>query len=186
MKYKNEKFIFSRIKSQDKDAFAAAYDMYVEQIYRFIYFKIGNKEEAEDLTSSVFLKTWNYIKDSEIKEKTLKALIYKIARNAIIDEYRKKALRDDISLEQNENVQEIVDDKQDIASRIDVGIEKEKIILKLNALKDDYRELIILRYIEDLSISEIAQIQSKTKGAVRVEAHRALKALKSLFIDENK
>ena len=186
MKYKNEKFIFFRIKNRDKDAFAAAYDMYVEQIYRFIYFKIGNKkEEAEDLTSSVFLKTWNYIKDTEIKEKTLKALIYKIARNAIIDEYRKKALRDDVSLDQSENAQNIADDRQDIIGDIDINLDKDKIILKLNALKDDYRELIILRYIEDLSISEIAQIQGKTKGAVRVEAHRALRALKNLFEEKN-
>lgn len=185
MTSKNEKNILFRLKKKDKDAFAEVYDLYVDQIYRFIYFKIGSKEEAEDLTSAVFLKTWNYIRVSEVEETTLKALIYKIARNIIIDQYRKKSLRDEVPItDENENFINIKDDRQNLSEQFDQAIEKEAVLAKLSELKDEYREMIVLRYIEDLSIGEIAEIQGKKRGTVRVEAHRALRALKNLFGSE--
>ena len=83
---KQDKNIFAKLKKGDKDAFINAYDLYADPIYRFIYFKISNSEEAQDLTSAVFLKAWNYIQENSLKDyKTLKALFYKIARTSIID-----------------------------------------------------------------------------------------------------
>src|SRR3989338_7108037 len=95
-----EKILFYKIKKNDKQAFVKAYDLYIDQLYRFIYFKVGSREEAEDLCSAVFLKTWNYILENSLKErKTLKALLYKIARNLIIDHYRKNKDRKTVSLD---------------------------------------------------------------------------------------
>src|SRR3989338_11153519 len=94
-----EKILFYKIKKNERQAFIKAYDLYIDQLYRFIYFKVGSKEEAEDLCSAVFLKAWNYILEkSLIEEKSLKALLYKIARNSIIDYYRKNKDKESISL----------------------------------------------------------------------------------------
>lgn len=87
-------------KHKDKQAFIEAYDLYIEQIFRFIYFKVGNREEAEDIASMVFLKCWNYVYEGNLGDyHTLKSLLYKIARNTIIDHYRKNQNRKSVSLD---------------------------------------------------------------------------------------
>ena len=73
-----DKILYSRLKQKDKEAFIKAYDIYTDNIYRFIYFKVRGKEEAEDLTSQVFLKTWDYIQNNTLDQKTLKSLLYKM------------------------------------------------------------------------------------------------------------
>jgi RNA polymerase sigma-70 factor (ECF subfamily) len=165
-----------------------AYDLYVDHIYRFIYFKVSNKETAEDFSSAVFLKTWNYLQDGNFLEcKTLKALLYKIARNLIIDHYRKASSQQNISLEEStgDYGPEIVDDNQDIARQADVSISITRIEKKLAELKDEYREVLVMRYVDELSISEMAKILDKPKGNVRVLIHRATNALKDLVnLDE--
>ena len=180
-----ETILFSRIKGKDKKAFVRAYDLYVDQIYRFIFFKVSSKEEAEDLASVVFLKAWNYIQENQISDyKTLKALFYKIARTTIIDHYRKKSSeQNDIKIDSSnpERRIDIEDDKQNIHQKMEVASDMEIVEKKLLELKDEYREVIVLRFIEEFSISEIAKILDKSKGNVRVLIYRALKALRGLL-----
>jgi RNA polymerase sigma-70 factor, ECF subfamily len=181
-----DKAIYSRLVQKDKDAFIKAYDLYIDDIYRFVFFKINNQEEAEDITSLVFLRCWEYIQNNSIKDyKTLKALFYKVARNLIIDHYRKKSSRQSIVKEEDISAIDIVDETQNpqikFENEYDLQIVKDKIFL----LKDEYREVIILNYINDLSISEIAQIMDKSKGNVRILLFRALKALRDLVKNKN-
>ncbi|NCO80050.1 sigma-70 family RNA polymerase sigma factor, partial [Candidatus Falkowbacteria bacterium] len=154
-----EKILYSRIKNKDRQAFVKAYDLYVDQIYRFIYFKVGNKEEAEDLSSAVFLKIWSYLQENNIIDsKTLRPLLYKIARNIIIDHYRKINQRENVSLDKTMEQGGLIDVKQDIAQRAEVMSDLMVIETKLPELKEEYREVIIMRYINELSIKEIAEI----------------------------
>src|SRR3989339_293021 len=130
----NDKTLYFRMKQKDKEAFISAYDSYLNDIYRFIYFKVGNREEAEDLTSSVFLKTWNYIQDNNLKSyKTLKALLYRIARNAVIDHYRQKSKRQDISY--------------DAELGFDVEDEKQDNLQKMEMIDSFAQKLSLLRYV---------------------------------------
>ncbi len=175
-----EKILLARLKNKDKEAFIRAYDLYLNQIYRFIYFKVGDKEEAQDLTSAVFLKAWNYIQNNNLKdEKSLRALFYKIARNSVIDYYRENSSK--YSLASIENETEISDEKKNVIEEIDVAIDFSLVEKKLSELKDEYREIIILRYIEEMSVTEIAEILNKTKGNIRILCFRALKALQDLM-----
>jgi len=81
----SENFLYTKIKQKDKESFMKAYDLYVDDIYRFISFKVKTKEEAEDISSQVFLKVWNHIRENSVKEfKTLRALLYTTARNTVI------------------------------------------------------------------------------------------------------
>jgi len=180
-----EKLLFAKLKSKDKQAFTEAYDLYIDKIYRFVYFKISDPVEAEDLTSSVFLKTWNYVQQNSITdEKTLPALLYKIARNSVIDYYRKLSNENQISIEgENEGV-DIEDSKQDLKKKFELDSDMENLREKLNQLKDEYREIIVLKYVDELSNTEIAEILGKSKGNVRILSFRALNALKELMGEE--
>lgn len=166
--------------SKEKEIFVEAYDQYTDQIYRFIYFKVGSTEEAQDLTSAVFLKTWDYLQRNKVRPKTLKALIYRIARNAVIDFYRERSSsKESFTLVENENI--ISDDKQDLSKQLEIKSDLVLVEKKLLELKDEYREVIILRFTEGFSVKEIAEIIEKSRGNTRVLIYRALKALKELI-----
>ena len=179
-----EKLILKRALAGKKEAFSEIYDFYVIRIFRFIYLKTSSKETAEDLASEVFLKYWKRIKkgmeDESLGEviandKT-KSFLYKIARNLIIDFYRKKELP---TVEIDSDIKDkIQDQKQDILAYISAKQEVEEMMEALRKLKSEYCEIIILRYVEELSILEIAEIIGKSSGSVRVQLHRATKALK--------
>ncbi len=184
-----EKKLYNKIKKngkngdQDREAFIEAYDLYVDQIYRFIYFKVSSSDEAHDLTSAVFLKTWNYIQTNSLKDvNTLRALIYKIARTSVIDHYRKNYQVD--SIDDKERKIDIPDSRQDILRQVEISSDLEIIEKKLRELKYEYREVIILRFIDELTIKEIAEIVDKTKTNTRVLLHRATKSLKELMKDK--
>ncbi|MCX6740480.1 MAG: RNA polymerase sigma factor [Candidatus Parcubacteria bacterium] len=178
-----EKYLLFKARNKDPEAYSKIYDLYVDKIYRFVFFKINSKEEAQDLTSEVFLKTWEYIiSGKEISN--LNAYLYKVARNLVIDYYRKAAHKG-VSLDaldsggENLRVDNImITQGQD---ELDSKIQLEKIQDKLQGLKDDYREIIILRYVDGLSIGEIAEIVEKKNGAVRVILYRATNALRELM-----
>ncbi len=179
--FESDNSLFLRLKKfKDKQAFLLAYDQYAESIYRFIYFKIGQEEDARDLTSTVFLKCWSHVQEGKLNDdneyKSLRSFLYKIARNQTIDYYR-SARQTDVAIEEAE---EIIDDNQDLAV-IDQKIALEAVRDKLLYLKDEYRGILIMRYINELSISEISDITNKTKGNVRVTIMRALTALKGLI-----
>ena len=168
-----------RVKKKDPEAFALIYDSYVTPIYRFIYFKVASRQDAEDLTSEVFLKIWQYLIDSEEEIENLRALIYKFARNLVVDFYRQRARRETVG---DEEMMSKVEDtrQQNLLAQIETESAIENIESLLTRVKDIYREVLVLRYIEELSISEIAKVLDKSKGSVRVLLHRALKVVREL------
>lgn len=185
-KFKNKQ-AFSKLKSHDKEAFIKVYDESVNDIYRFVYFKIGSREEANDLTSMIFLKTWNHIQNNSLEDsKTLRALLYKIARNTIIDHYRETGNKITASLDDEDNKIEVIDASQDPQEKLDQAANLELIKSKLPLLKEEYREVIIMKFINDLSLEEISDISGKTRGNVRVLLHRALNALRELVEEDSK
>ncbi len=177
---------FYRLRRKNKEAFLEVYDRYAGDIYRFVYFKVSNVEEAKDITSAVFLKAWNSLRDNEIGEsKSLAAYLYKIARNCIIDHYRQKKPTSSIERDTGESLPELKDDNQNLARQTEINSDMTIVYAKLNELKGEYKEVIILKYINELSLSEIASITGKSRNNVRVIAHRALKALKGLMEEDN-
>ncbi len=173
-----KKLVYQVTKNHDPEAFACLYDLYVGRIYRFIFFKVNRKEESEDLTSDVFLKTWQYLTEkTDIEIKSFSGLIYQIARNSLVDWYRAKASRPEFSLEAAPDVEEIPGEDKMVANLM--VAESAKVLLKqVRQMKQEYQEVILLRYIEELSIKEIAQIIKKSPVNVRVTLHRATNILK--------
>jgi RNA polymerase sigma-70 factor (ECF subfamily) len=178
--FEDDHSLFLRLKKyKDKQAFLLAYDQYAEAIYRFIFFRIGHEEDARDLTSAVFLKCWSAVQEGRLNDdndyKSLRSFLYKIARNQTIDYYRQSKPNTDLA-----EAETVIDDKQDLGV-IDQGLGLDLIQQQLLNLKEEYRTILVMRYINDLSISEISDITGKDKGNVRVTILRAIKALKNLI-----
>ncbi len=155
-----------------KQMFIKAYDMHSQDIFRFIYYKTRqDKEKAKDLLQQTFLKVWKYCTDKNAKIKNIKALLYKTAYNLIIDESRKQ--NHTVSLDET-LPPDIISQKGNSEH-----LDKEQTLIKiLNSMKDEYRDVLIMRYIEDMSISEISQVLGKSNANIYVLIHRALKHAK--------
>lgn len=155
--------------------FTQVYDDYVDRIYRFIFFKVGSEEIAQDLCSETFLRGWQSFKSKEQEIDNPQAFLYQIARNLVIDHYREKAKTQTVSAD----YVSIADPGQDLEEQALSRSDLDTIKLALFDLKDNYQEIVVWHYVEDLSIPEISKMLKKSEGAVRVMLHRALKSLKN-------
>ena len=174
-----EKLLLLKLRQRDPDAFAKVYDLYVDPIYRFIYFKVPRRQDAEDLTSEAFLKVWQYLTETEETVRNLRALIYRCAQNLVVDFYRSKT-REELMEEEGQLAKVEDARQQNFLAQLDAKTAIESLEPVLRRIKDEYREVLMLRYIEELSISEIADILEKSKGSVRVLIHRAIKVVREL------
>ncbi|MCD4761001.1 RNA polymerase sigma factor [bacterium] len=168
-----ERIAFLKLKSGDSDAFAFFYDKYVSRIYRFVLIKVSNKQVAEDLTQDIFLKVWQYLVDKK-HVKSFQAFVFRIARNTVIDYYRQSD-RQELPLEY---LTESIDMSDDLAAALDQSFDSAAMLIEIKKLKIEYQEILLLRYMEDLSIDDIAQVIQKDKNNVRVTLHRAMDRLK--------
>lgn len=175
-----EKVLLYKVKAKhDSEAYGLLYDSYVKQIYRFVFFKVSSHEEAEDITSEVFLKAWHYLQSGK-EVKSFSGLLYRIARTTIIDMYRAKTIRPEVFIGE-EDIE--VSDGGKFLGLLDQSIEVERVVKMIKKLKQEYQEVITLRYVDELELNEIAEIMGKGAIAVRVTLHRAIAKLKEL-IDE--
>ncbi|MCD6550445.1 RNA polymerase sigma factor [bacterium] len=154
--------------------FSKIYDKYINKIYRFIFLKVNSVEIAEDLTSETFLRGWRYFENGKEID-NFQAFLYRIARNLIVDFYRNK---EKIKIVSAENSGPLPDPRPDPEEKAKNDSDILLIRQALAELKEDYQNMIILHYIEDLPIQDIAQIIGRSEGNTRVMLHRALKALK--------
>lgn len=165
----------------ESEAFGLLYDKYQPQIYRFIYLKVGHREEAEDLTHQVFVNAWQNIHKYQIRSFPFTSWLYRIARNQVIDYYRAyKGNR-----EQNlESVAELKTETT-LELTLDTSLTFQKVKAAMAKLHPDYQDILIMRYTEDLSLRETAAALEKSIGAVKVAQHRAIANLKKLLNDSN-
>lgn len=154
----------------DSEAFGKLYDIYIKNIYGFVYYKTMNKEVAEDITSSVFMKAWKNIK--QFREESFAAWLYAIARHAVIDHYRKS--------KENINIEDCWDlaDKKDFLEQIDTDLQISDIKEAMKSLSGTEREVIIMRFWLELSFKDIAERLNKNEGAVKMSLSRALNNLR--------
>ncbi len=155
--------------------FLEAYDQLADAIFRHCYFRVSDRERAKDLTHESFARAWQFLSDGQ-EVQNMKAYLYHIANNLIIDHYRKKK---DISLDglQSDGFDPGFDDREHLVNFI-AGKEALQVVEHLD---QTYREVVIMRYIDDLSVGEIARVVGVSENVVSVRLHRALKKLRGLF-----
>jgi RNA polymerase sigma-70 factor (ECF subfamily) len=174
---KTEKALIEKAKN-DMDSFAKLYDLYVDDVFRFVYFRIGHKEEAEDITARTFEKAIKSIKKFKWKGYSFKTWLYVIAKNIVIDNFKAKKIT--ISIEQL-NFDTKDEESRSVEDITEIRVYREEMMKALENLSDEYKEILILRYIEELSIKEVMEITGKTMDAVKSLTKRALKRLKEVI-----
>jgi len=166
-----------RAVSGDPDAFAALYDFYVEQIYRFVSFRVGDAQTAEDLTSQVFLKAWDNLSSYQIRGLLFRAWLFRIARNSVIDYYR--TYKETTPLEPSALTKP--DPAAEVADQVEQQLQAEELRMALQQLTEDQRQVLTLRFIEGLSTEEVANVMGKRQGAIRALQMRGLQALAEII-----
>ncbi|PIP60915.1 hypothetical protein COX00_00590, partial [Candidatus Uhrbacteria bacterium CG22_combo_CG10-13_8_21_14_all_47_17] len=150
-----DQFQLYRLRTKrDEDAFGRIYDRYIERIYRFVLLKLPSKEAAQDVTSEAFLRLWQYVQE-EKGITNVRALLYRIARNLVVDYYRASSRT--ISIEQSvtfsldvtsyDNEDRLSDQnkgKRLIEAKADLAL----IVERVSRLKEDYRDVLMLRLVD--------------------------------------
>ena len=159
--------------------FSKIYDQHIDKIYRFIFLKVSSQEIAQDLTSETFLRGWESFKNGT-KIENPQAFLYKIARNLVTDHYREKGKARVVSAE----YASIIDPREDIEEAAVLRSDINTIRLALANLKEDYQNVIIWHYLDDLPIQEVAKLLDRTEEATRVLLSRALTSLRKKLAED--
>lgn len=165
--------LIQKARKGDKDAFGQIYKIYYRKIYRYLRINLNSQEAAEDLAQETFLKAWRSISTFfAYSGGSLQAFLFRIARNLMIDLSReKKEFPLDTEIESKDDFEEGLDRKTNI----------ETVQKALSKLEDEDKQLVILRFFEEMPHADIAQIIDSNEGAVRVKLHRILKKLKGII-----
>ncbi len=174
----------ARAQRGDREAFAELYRQYLTPIYRFVFLRVKSREEAEDLTQSVFMKAWAAIREYRERGNPFSAWLYAIARNAVVDRWKKKKEVRLGAEEQDDLFARIPDDAPNPTERAESRERQERIRTAIQHLSEDQQELVILKFIDDLSNHEISAITGKSEDAIRQLQFRALKALRNILSDK--
>ncbi|MDZ7726467.1 MAG: RNA polymerase sigma factor [Candidatus Campbellbacteria bacterium] len=160
--------------------FIETHEAYSDAIFRFCFFKISDRDKAYDLAQETFVRLWNYIRDGEKTIDNERAFLYKIARNLIIDEYRKK---DSMSLD---TLQEGGFDVSSGGEKdIEMDVSTREVVEAIHKLDDLYCEVALLRFVEGYPPREIAEMLSVSENVVSVRLNRAVKKLRVMLKVEN-
>ncbi len=163
-----------------KEIYEEAYDQFSDAIFRYCHYKTSNREKALDLTQDTFIKTWEYLSSGKEVE-NLRAFLYRVAGNLIIDDSRKKKA-DSLDL-LTENGFEARDEENELENR-EKAFEGRIAMETVQKLDDKYRDVIIMRFVEDLEIKEIAKILKESENNVSVKIHRGIEKLKEILSEE--
>ena len=171
-----ENRLILQAKQGDKQAIAELYNGHVDAIYRYVWPRVRDDAVAEDLTAQVFLKALEGLPAYEPSGKPFLAWLYRIAYARVVDHWRKQERRatlplDDTLPAREPRPGELLEAEDDWITAIDL----------LAQLTDDQQEVLMLRFIGEMSLSEVAETMGKTLGATKAVQHRALASLARLL-----
>jgi len=170
--------LINRAQRGDKDAYGKIYQFFYKRILRYCQFNLGEYQKAQDICQETFFRAWKSLPVFELKKGgSFQAFLFKIAHNLIVDLVRKKR---EISIYKIEEPAQ----SHDLYEKFDKLNQIAKVKNALSKLKKDERQVIILRYFEEMTSVEVAQIVGKREGALRVQTHRILKKLKRFLEDD--
>lgn len=172
--------LVEKAQTGDTGAFGDLYDFFIDPIYRYIFFRV-KKDDALDLTENVFLKIWENLHSYRKTEgSSFSSWVYRIAHNAVVDHYR-------MTKEHSELDANLADEKKhnDPIVRTERKMGQEALKSAISKLKKTYRQVILMKYINELENHEIARVLRKSEGSVRILKFRALKALKQILEEMN-
>jgi len=167
--------LISNSKRGDKEAFGLLYERYAGSLFRYIYAHLDSRQDAEDLTEEVFWIVWQMIKSYNDQGYPFQAFLFKIGKNKLIDHYRRRKTVGNIS--------DFLKDEfaADPEMTYEQNMDHTELQFILAKLSKDYREVLILRFLNGLSPQEVSSVMHRSEEAIRVLQHRALKATRKLL-----
>jgi RNA polymerase sigma-70 factor (ECF subfamily) len=163
----------------DSEAFGELYERYVARIYNYIYYRIGNVKEAEDLTERVFVRALHHIGNYSHKGLPFSAWLYRIAHNLVANWHRDSSRRKDMPLDERLLVSQQFNFPEQELLRVE---EQEKLLQVITRLPADRQELLILKFVDDLSNVEIGNVMGRTEGAIKSLYHRTLLSIRDELV----
>jgi RNA polymerase sigma-70 factor, ECF subfamily len=157
-----------------REAFLEAYDKHADAIFKHCYFRLFNRERAKEIMQDTFLRAWEQMSKG-VDIKNIKAFLYRIATNLIIDDTRKKKTNS-LDLMQEQGFNPAVSDTDSIFNRLD----GERVKKMIEQMDEKYATVILMRYVDDLTVKEIAEVLGVTQNVVSVRIHRGLKEIKKV------
>lgn len=166
----------------DPEAFGQLYDEYVSQIFRYVYYKVGNYADAQDLTGQTFLRAFENIQSYELRDVAFSSWLYRIAHNLVVDFFRKESKRNDVPIEGHSLG---MSETGNPADELMASHESQQLYNALSRLTNNQREVIVLKFIDNLSNWQVAEIMAISVGAVKSAQKRALIALNQILGSSN-
>ena len=169
----DEPKLIAESKGGNAEAFSGLYDEYIKKIYNFVYFRTHHKQTAEDITSLVFTKAFERIRQFDPNKAKFSTWLYQIARNSVIDHYR--------LFKSSENIEDVWDlaSSANVEKDADTVLAMEKVQAYLKELPALQRDVIIMRLWDGLSHKEIANVLDITEGHSKVNFSRAINKLRA-------
>lgn len=173
--------ILDRAINGDQEAFSILYQDNIQKIYSYIYYRTGNVKDAEDLTARVFQRALKHITRYKRTKVPFSAWLYRIAHNLVANWHRDSKHKRELPLEDHAYIQSktTVPEKQ-----IENHQLVESLMRVIRKLPQDRQQLLILKYVDNLSNREVGMIMKKSEGAIKSLYHRTLKELRQ-YIDED-
>lgn len=163
---------------RDREAFDKLYAKYLKKVYTYVYYRVGSVEDAEDLTSNVFLQAFVHMDRYEYQGVSFSAWLLRIAHNMVANWYRDNSGRQWVDLEDWE---EVVSGEEVPGERLEREEEMERVRLAVSCLPPEKQQVLILRFAEGMKHKEIAEVVGKSPGAVKVLVHRSLASVHRLM-----
>jgi len=161
----------------DADAFGDLYERYLDAIYHYVFYRVNGRQEAEDLTASIFLRAWQALDTHPPREAPFRLWLYRIGHNAVVDYYRTR--KDQVELETAAHLPDPIEGPEALMARQERVNALKRAMLQL---KDDHQEVLTCRFVVGLSHAETAVAMSRNEEAVRALQYRAVNALRKLLI----
>lgn len=172
--------LVQRAQSGDAEAFGELYDRYVDQVYRYVYYRVGSQQVAEDLTSETFLRALRRIASFTWQGRDVGAWFVTIARNLIADHYKSGRYRLELTTEDvalSGGAAAVDGPEPEVLE----AMQNEVLLTAVKQLGPEQQECIVLRFLQGLSVAETAQVMGKNEGAVKALQYRATRALGRLL-----
>jgi RNA polymerase sigma-70 factor (ECF subfamily) len=178
----DEKTLIDKAK-HDTAAFGLLYERYVERIFNYIYYRTGSANDAEDLTGKVFFKAMGHIQNYKHMGLPFSAWLYRIAHNLVANYHRDRSRKQEVSLDDIQGPA-LVQTSPQPESRLVHSQEVENLLGTIRDLAPNRQELLILKFVDQLSNAEIGQIMRKSEGAIKSLYHRTLLELREKMESE--
>lgn len=171
----SERRLLERAKVYDVDALAEIYDHYEARIYSYIYHRVGSQPVAQDLTSQVFLRVLEAIQHERAWESSFSGWLYRIAHNLVVDHYRRHGRNTQVAIDELPALPAHSEEPERAAER---ALAAEDLRTAINRLTEEQAQVVTLRFLEGMSIAEVAHAMGKSEGAIKAMQYRAVTSLR--------